>query len=237
MATFTLIHGAWHGAWAWDFVVPLLRDRGHRVTRPTLTGLGEKAHLLSSDITLQTFTDDLVEHLEDLDLTEVVLVGHSFGGNAITGAAAVVPGRIRELVYLDAMIAQSGVAPFALLDQAAWAQRKQAAMDSSGGLSMPCPPGASFGLSDAEQIGWVEGQLTAHPLRTYETSLLYDGPPGNDLPARYIVATNPPYPALATHLNKARELGWPIQEIASGHDCMVSDPDMLADLLCKGLVS
>src|SRR5947208_2776826 len=106
--TYVLLHGAFHGAWCWRDVADRLRAAGHRVTTPTQTGLGERRHLLSAQITLDTFVEDLVEHLESEELEAAILVGHSFGGNAISGAADRVPGRIRHLVYLDAMILEDG---------------------------------------------------------------------------------------------------------------------------------
>ena len=110
--TFVLLHGAWHGGWCWERVASILRARGHRVTMPTQTGLGERAHLMSPDIDLEVFTDDLVNHLIWEDLDQIVLVGHSFGGNATSGAASQVPDRIQRLVYLDALVPISGRSPF-----------------------------------------------------------------------------------------------------------------------------
>ena len=89
--TFVLLHGAWHGGWCWRFVADILRARGHEVTTPTQTGLGERRHLISAEITLQTFIDDLVNHVLAEDLNDVILVGHSFGGNAVSGAAEAIP--------------------------------------------------------------------------------------------------------------------------------------------------
>lgn len=233
--TFTLLHGAWHGAWCWEHVARILRDRGHTVTTPTQTGVGEKANLLSKDITLQTFVDDVVSHLEENDLNDVILVGHSFGGGPITGAATKVPERIRELVYLDALVPLSGVSQSERLPVETWAERKQAAMAFSGGLSIPCPPAEAFGILDADQQTWVEARLTPHPTRTYETAIHFDGPPGGGLPCRYIRPTDPAFRSAEASVQLARSLGWRIQEIATGHDAMVSAPEALADLLEKTL--
>lgn len=232
---FTLLHGAWHGAWCWEDVARILRERGHTVTTPTQTGLGEKADLLSADITLQTFVDDVVSHLVDNDLNDVILVGHSFGGGPITGAAAKVPERIRELVYLDALVPLSGVSQSERLPAETWAERKSAALNFSGGISIPCPPAEAFGILDAGQQSWVEARLTPHPTRTYETTICFDGPPGSGLPCRYIKATAPVFRSARASVELALSLGWPIQEIATGHDVMVSAPEALADLLEKTL--
>lgn len=229
--TFTLLHGAWHGAWCWENVARILHERGHTVTTPTQTGLGEKADLLSADITLQTFVDDVVSHLAENDLNDVILVGHSFGGGPITGAAAKVPQRFRELVYLDSLLPVSGVSQSERLPAETWTERKQSAMTSSGGLSIPCPPAEAFGILDSDQQRWVEARLTPHPTRTYETAIHFEGAPGNGLPCRYIRPTDPAYQSAGASVQLARSLGWPIQEIATGHDAMVSAPEALANLL------
>src|SRR5437763_6310667 len=102
MATYVLVHGAWHGGWCWQRVTPLLRAAGHEVYTPTLTGLGERAHLGTPDVGLATHVEDIVTMLEYEDLTDVVLVGHSYAGMVITGVAHAVPSRLTHLVYLDA---------------------------------------------------------------------------------------------------------------------------------------
>ena len=115
MAVFVLVHGAWHGGWCWRRVADILRARGHHVTTPTMTGLGERAHLLSSEITLTTFGEDLRLHLEFEDLRDVVLVGHSFAGSPISYAAETARDRIARLVYLDATLAQGGETPLSVM--------------------------------------------------------------------------------------------------------------------------
>src|SRR5215216_473082 len=108
MTTFVLVHGGWHGGWCWKRVAPLLRDAGHDVYTPTLTGLGERVHLASPQVNLTTHITDVVNVIEFEDLSEVVLVGHSYGGVVITGVASKVSDRIKDLVYLDAFVAKDG---------------------------------------------------------------------------------------------------------------------------------
>src|SRR6202163_696893 len=103
--TFVLVHGAWHGGWCWSRVADRLRAAGHQVFTPTQTGLGERRHLLSQDITLDTFIKDIVNVIEAEELSNVILVGHSFGGWAITGRANAMPDKVRHLVYLDSLMA------------------------------------------------------------------------------------------------------------------------------------
>ena len=229
--TFVLLHGAFHGGWCWERVALPLRARGHRVTTPTQTGLGERRHLLSREITLGTFVDDLVNHLLYEDLTGVVLVGHSFGGNALSGAAERVPGRIAELVYLDSMVIEGGMAPFDGLAPATVAERTRLAEETSGGLSIPPPPASAFGVIDPADAAWLEARMTPHPLSVYRSPLPIEGPPGNGLPARYITCTDPIYHPLESVRRWVARAGWPVEAIATGHDAMVTAPEALVDML------
>src|SRR5437879_1752139 len=104
MATFVLVHGAWHGGWCWKKLTPLLRSNGHDVFTPTLTGLGERAHLANQAIDLTTHIEDVVSTLDYEDLRGVILVGHSYGGIVISGVADRIPARIGCVVYLDAFV-------------------------------------------------------------------------------------------------------------------------------------
>src|SRR5512140_3425887 len=119
MATYVLVHGAWQGAWCWKKVVPLFQEAGHRVYTPTLTGLAEKANLLTPEVALSTHIQDVVEVIEGQQLRDVILLGHSYSGMVITGAVDRVPERIAHLVYLDAVLPQDGesmasIAPFVI---------------------------------------------------------------------------------------------------------------------------
>ena len=108
MATFVLVHGAWHGSWCWARVRHALAADGHQVFTPTLTGVGERSHLLSRDIDLQVHVDDVVNLLRWEELDDVILCGHSYGGCVISGAADAVPDQIAALAYLDAFLLEEG---------------------------------------------------------------------------------------------------------------------------------
>jgi pimeloyl-ACP methyl ester carboxylesterase len=231
--TFVLLHGAWHGGWCWREVAAALGARGHRVTTPTQTGLGERRHLLSAQITPETFVADLVGHIEAEELSDIVLVGHSFGGIAISGAADRVPERIRHLVYLDSLILEDGQAPFDLVPPEVVAARRALARERGAGIAIPPPPVASFGIPEDHPLApWVARRLTPHPLGAYETPLRLRNPPGNGLPRTYIACTDPPYAPLERVWRWVRgRPGWGWQEIATGHDAMVTAPEALARLL------
>jgi pimeloyl-ACP methyl ester carboxylesterase len=229
--TFVLVHGAWHGGWCWGKVATTLRGRGYTVFTPTQTGLGERSHLLSKSITLDTFVEDIVNVLKFEDLKDVILVGHSFAGPPITGTADRVPERIRQLVYLDAAMLQNGQSVFSLLPPDLVAARRKAAEDTSGGLSIPPPPAASFGLSDPAQQAWLAAKLTPHPLGTYESPLNLKNKIANGLPATYISCTDPAYAPLNASKEWVKKNGMKMVEIKSGHDAMVIVADKLADML------
>lgn len=228
--TFVLLHGAWHGGWCWSRVAEALRSRGHKVTTPTQTGLGERRHLLSDQITLQTFIDDLVNHILAEDLNDAILVGHSFGGNGISGAAETLPERIRSLVYLDCTIIESGQRPVDILTRGGLADTIQTGLaEGNPGIAVPDPQ--SFGVLDAADRAWVAAHLTPHPLSTMTSPMPVKGQPGNGLPARYIMCTEPQYQDPARVADWANRFGWTVDEIATGHDAMVTAPEALTDML------
>ena len=233
MTNFVLLHGSFHGAWCWRRVAPLLRARGHEVFTPTQTGVGERAHLLRSDITLDIFVQDLVAVLEAEELEDAVLVGHSFGGNAITGAAARVPERIRSLIYLDSVIPVSGHSALdGVMPEVAATRRQQAAL--TGGLSIPPPEPDFFGIPPGPEADWVRRRMTPQPFGAYDSALTFDGPPGNGLPATYVFCTDPIYTTLEPSRERARALeGWAWRELAASHDAMVTHPDATAALLME----
>jgi pimeloyl-ACP methyl ester carboxylesterase len=222
--TFVLVHGARHGGWCWSRMADILRSRGHRVTTPTLTGLGERSHLLSKSITLSLFIDDIVNHLVWEDLQKVTLVGHSFGGIPITGAADALPERISRLVFLDACIIQDGEAFFDLLPKEIVETRIAAASKINGCLTMAVYDAASYGITKAEDVAFVGARLTPHPLATYREALTLKGPVGNGLPVTYVACTDPIYEPARIFHQRARDAGWPIYELATAHDAMITDP-------------
>ena len=229
--TFVLVHGAWHGGWCWSAVAAILRGRGHRVFTPTQTGLGERSHLLSKSIDLDVFITDIANVLKWEDLTDVVLVGHSFGGSSISGVADRMRDRIQRLVYLDAVILENGQSVFSQLPKDVVAARTQAARETSEGLSIPAPPAAAFGITDAAQTASVASRLTPHPFFTFASPLEIANKLGNGLPASYIICTDPIYQPLEKSHNWARTSGWKMREIKTGHDAMIIAPERLADLL------
>ena len=229
---FVLVHGGFHGGWCWDEVALRLRALGHVVHAPTQTGCGERAQLLTRSITLDTFVEDITEVFLREDLHDVVLVGHSFGGSAISGVADRMPERVSQLIYLDAIMLDNGKTTFDLLDPDAVQSRLNAAQ-ASGGLAIAPPPAGVFGISDPAQLHFVQARLTSHPLGAYTSPLKLAHPVGNGLPAVYLQCTDPIYAALQSSRDWVDAHGMQRMEIATGHDAMISAPGLLVEMLVR----
>jgi len=231
MATFLVAHGAWSAGWAWKKMRPLLQERGHVLHTPTYTGLGERAHLASRDVTLQTHIADVLGTLEFEDLRDVVLVGHSYGGMVATGVADRARTRLRHLVYLDAQLLLSGESPADRAPPALIESYKERAA-RNGGFAIPPGDPEYFGITDAGMAEWLRTKLTAHPLQTYFDPLVLRHPLGNGLPATYIACTEPYFAstALSREIAKATP-GWTCLEIPTAHDAMVLMPRELTAML------
>lgn len=232
---YVLAHGSWHGGWCWGPVVERLEAAGHRVFAPSYTGMGDRAHLLSEAITIDTFVDDLVGLIQAEDLWDVILVGHSFGGVPITGAADRIPQRIARLVYFDSVVLESGQSAFSNYPPDEARARIAAAGKATNGLAVPVPDplppvwGFAPGSSDYE---WVKRSLTPHPLGSYTTALTLRHPIGNGLPRTYIHCAAPSNPVLEGSRRLVKSLaGWNWIEIAAPHDAQITHPDLVADLL------
>ena len=163
MTTFVLVHGAWHGGWCYKRVARLLRQAGHEVYTPTLTGLGERAHLMNRGIDLDTHVQDIVGVIRCEELSDVVLCGHSYGGMVITGVAEQIAAKIRSLVYLDAFVPENGKS---LLDYASAERSRQMRDDATQngeGYKITPPPAAAFAVN-AEDAAWVDAMCVKQPL-------------------------------------------------------------------------
>jgi pimeloyl-ACP methyl ester carboxylesterase len=212
-------------------LVPLLIAQGLEVYTPTQTGVGEKADLLSIDISLETFIQDITDFLTAHDLHNVVLVGHSFAGISISGVADRMPERISQLVYLDALLLQNGQSVFDIIPPEMVQARRALAQQTSGGVSLPAPEPSVFGVTEAEDAQWVKSQCTPHPLSTYESKMTLTHALGNGLPATYI-AVIPHYLATTASREYAKTRSdWQYLEMGAGHDAMVTSPKALCRLL------
>lgn len=229
--TFVLIHGAFHGGWCWQEVAELLRKNGHRVFTPTLTGLGERSHLMSASIGWDTFITDITQVLKFEELSDVILVGHSFSGGTITGVADRMPEALSHLVYFDAMVLQNGQAPFDTAPKGL-VEGYRVKAESSGGISLPPNPPHYFGITKPDQVAKLMRLLTPHPFNTYFDSLVLENPVGNGLPTTYVACTEPLIPATATSRDYAQaRKDWQYVEIDEPHSAMITAPEKVAALL------
>ena len=235
---FVLVHGAWHGAWCWRYVLPALRRAGHEAHAVTLTGVGERSHLLRREITLQTHVSDVVSLVRCEEIADLVIVGHSYGGLVITGAADALLAlgvRLHHLVYIDAVVPHSGECWATHQSPELVASRLAAAAADPLG-AMPPPDATLYGLT-GEDAAWVNRRQTPHPFGMYQKPLHVDDRRLAQLPRTFIDCTDPAWPSIAPMRRRVRsEPGWRVVEIPTGHDVMVSAPEALAMALidCAG---
>ena len=192
MATFVLVHGAFHGGWCWRKVTARLRASGHEVFTPTLTGLGERTHLASPAVDLSTHVRDVANLMEWEELSDVTLVGHSYAGMVITGVADRVPYRLASLVYLDAVLPGDGQSALDLQPP----ERRESILEdvaANGGWLWPARSAEFYGVRDPGKQAWVDDKCTPQPFHTLFERLRRDGPPGGKVARKlYIRCTDPP---------------------------------------------
>jgi pimeloyl-ACP methyl ester carboxylesterase len=229
-ATFVLVHGAWHGGWCYARVAGLLRARGHLVFTPTLTGQGERAHLLSGAINLTTHVEDILGVLRCERLNDVILAGHSYGGMVITAVADRTSERIAALAYLDAFIPENGQSLFDINIPANTQQFLQRAGES-GGLSVAAPPAAYFGVNAAD-AAIVDALATPHPLGCFTEKIRLTGAYRAVKKHLYVHGTRLPRESpFKPFYQRALAQGWPAHALACGHDVMLDMPERTAELL------
>ena len=225
-STFVLVHGAWHGGWCYKRVAQQLRDNGHRVYAPTLTGVGDRSHLATREVNLTTQVTDIVNLLRWEELRDIVLVGHSYGGMVISGVAEAVPaGTIASIIYLDAFLPENNKClydyapppPEVLLEQ------------MRSGMATP-RSAANFGVNQRDRA-WVDAQCTPHPVNCFTERMKLTGARERIARKSYVLATgwNGVFGSFADALR--RDSTWQVREMPYGHDLMVDAPAELAHLL------
>ena len=218
--TIVFVHGAWGGGWDYKTMEELLEQEGHTVFRPTLTGLGEREHLNGPDVNLDTHIQDIVNVLTFEELTDVMLVGHSYGGMVITGVAHRIPERIKHLVYLDAILPNDGESVFGLGDAESNAFLQQ--------------------LADAEGEGWKippywpeKGRDMPHPMETFRQPISLGNPEAEAIPSTYIltIEQGAVSDGFSRYAERAKERGWAYHELITGHNAQRTMPNELANIL------
>jgi pimeloyl-ACP methyl ester carboxylesterase len=235
MATYVLVHGGAHGGWCYGPVARILRAAGHDVHAPTLTGVGERAHLLSPDVDLDTHITDVVAVLHYEDLRDVILVGHSYGGMVITGVADRAADRVGHLVYLDAATPADGQSLAELAAPLMNAARARARVVD--GVELVLYPGTepmpNYGVTDPEAVAWMAERLTPHPFRCFEQPLrLANEAAVRKIPETQIVCTSTLATRDPARMEPARAAGR-LWDIDTGHDLMITEPGKVAELLLR----
>jgi pimeloyl-ACP methyl ester carboxylesterase len=230
MSVFVLVHGAWHGSWCWKRVRGALQAQGHEVYTPTLTGVGERSHLLTRHVNLETHIADVVNLIRWEELNNVVLCGHSYGGAVISGAADRIPERIGSLVYLDAFVLENGQSLYDFLPP----EQRQMQMDGvkavGEGWKVPPIPAEVFAVN-AKDAPWVNSQCTMQPLATFQQQLTITGALNSIKNVSFVLAQGfhgSPFPAA---YEKAKARGWKTQTVPCGHDVMLDMPEELTRIL------
>jgi pimeloyl-ACP methyl ester carboxylesterase len=229
--TFVLVHGAWHGGWCWRRVADRLRGGGHTVFTPTLTGLGERSHLLRPGIDVKTHIADVVGVMKWEQLSDVVLCGHSYGGFVISGVAEQMTSAIRSIVFLDAFVPRNGETVKDLTGTAVQ-EGIQAALQR-GDIAIPPRSAEVFGVNEADRA-WVDRLCVSQPIGTFTDKIALSGARDRITRKSYIRAKAYANPGFDRAYGKLQaEPSWHTYEVPGGHDVMVDMPDRLTEILLE----
>jgi pimeloyl-ACP methyl ester carboxylesterase len=230
MADVVLVHGAWHGSWCWRRVLPPLWAAGHRVVPVTLTGLGERAHQMSPEVTLGTHVADVVTAMRAEECRDAVLVGHSYGGMVITGAADALGTEVGRLVYVDGVVPTPGQSWATAVPPAAREERR-ASVARHGVL--PPPPASALGVHGPD-ADWVERRMTPQPPGVLDDPLFFDAVAWTARPRTFVDCISPALPTIEPSRRLARsQPGWEVLEVVTGHDPMITAVDDLVAILLE----
>ena len=234
MATFVLVHGAWEAGWIYATLERVLRGQGHEVFRPTMTGLGERAHLASPAVDLETHIADVLAVLNVEDLKNVTLVGHSYGGMVAGSVADRAAERVGALIYLDAFIPVDGKSQFDMTSPERRAQFEALAAKGGDGWCIPPLPAKDWDVTDAKEAELLERLSVAHPIATMSQKARLTGALNRIRKISFVLATGgrraSPFPPYA---EKARAAAWPVEELVSHHFTMLSRPRETAEILAR----
>lgn len=226
MSTFVLVHGAWHGSWCWKRVRRALQAQGHEVFTPTLTGVADRAHLLSPQVNLDTHITDVVNLIRWEELSDVVLCGHSYGGCVVSGVADRIPDRIGALVYLDAFVLENGQSLHDTLPPAMRATQLEQALQNGEGWKVPPIPAEAFHVN-VQDRDWVNRQCTMQPLATFQQPLHLTGEIAKIKNITFILGVGYSPSPFPPFFEKAKTKGWKTVALKCGHDVMLDLPEEL----------
>ena len=226
---FVLVHGSWHGGWCWRRVADGLEQRGHKVYAPTLTGVGDRSHLLTREVNLSTHVTDIVNLVKWEELKDIVLVGHSSAGFVITQAVEQIGPQVASIVYLDAFVPQPGDNLITLANPGPRKALEDAL--ARGELVAKPVPAKAFAVNEKDQP-WVDSKCTPHPLAAVTEKIKKADAREKIARKTYIRALNFVSPVFDQTLARIKTApGWKTYEVASGHDVMVDQPERLVEIL------
>ena len=233
MSTLVLVHGLGLGGWCWNRVSGLLRKAGHDVHTPTLTGLGDRSHLLGRKINLETHIEDVVNLMKWEDLKNVILVGHSYGGSVVTGVADREAQRIHKLVYLDAFIPKNGESVMDLQPPHRAAYYKDMVAEKGEGWLVPPNSAEFYGVTDFDDQAWIDSYSVPQPFSTLDQALILENHTKGRLYSNVFIwaSSYTPSPFVQFARKCRSDPAWDYYEVPSGHMAMISNAEDLTSIL------
>jgi len=229
MSVYILVHGAWGGSWCWKSIRRALQAQSHEVFTPSLSGVGERSHLLSRHIDLDTHIADVMNLIRWEELSDVVLCGHSYGGCVVTGVADRMPDRIRALVYVDAFVPENGQSLHDTLPAEQKHAQVEGARKTGDGWKVPPIPAEVFNVNAGDRV-WVDRQRTPQSLATFQQPLQLTGATDRIKNVTYILATGWEHSPFLQFYEKAKAKGWKTLTMACGHDVLMDKPGELLEV-------
>ncbi len=227
MTNFVLVHGGMIGSNCWKTVREILENQQHQVLTPTLTGLGERKHLINPDIDLETHIQDVLNAVFYEELDDIVLVGHSYGGMVITGVADRIPNKIVKLVYVAAVLPNNGESAFDALGPEISSFLNKSAQQGNG-WELPVGSPGLYGIQNPETATWFQQMSSPQPIKTFQQKIQFKNSTFQDHKKIYINCSQDP--ALKRFVSRAKDRDMSYFEINSGHFPMLTSPATLAEL-------
>ena len=214
-------------------VVTILQAAGHSVFAPTLTGLGERAALAKPEVDLSTHVKDVLAIIQDNNINDALMVGHGYGGMVVGQVAEHVAKRIDNLIYVDGIVPHGGDSAFDLIPTSRRRELQEQARADGDGWRIPPPPLSQMAISDPADVEWVKSNLCPQPLKTFEERLPIQNIAAIHVTRSFVHCNGPAMDLFGRFAERARAEAWRYQEIAAGHEAMVTEPRKLAAALLK----
>jgi pimeloyl-ACP methyl ester carboxylesterase len=229
--TFVLVHGAWGGGWHWRRVADRLRSRGHIVFTPTLTGLGERLHLLHPGVDLSLHVADVLGVIKYESLKDIVLVGHSYGGFVISGVAEIIREKIRSIVFVDAFVPNDSEALVEIVQPPV--QEVIRGAQARGEATVPVRDSAAFRMNEKDRA-WADSLANRQPLNTFLEKITLSGARDRIARKTYIRAVGYPNVSFDKCYERTKaDPSWRTYEVNCGHHIMIDEPDRLTEILLE----